>query len=183
MIVHLVAGMIAPVGLVMAAPVSLALKTLPTEWGRCWVKLVSWAPVRWLIHPITAAILNVGGMMALYLTDLYADMLESPGVSGWLHWHFIIAGCLFTWAIAGPDPAPRRPSLNLRLGVLVVSMALHAALAKWLYQFHFPSSVALEQVRQGAELMFYAGELPEAFLVYLLMREWSNRLVEDRQAA
>ncbi|MED5501195.1 MAG: cytochrome c oxidase assembly protein [Pseudomonadota bacterium] len=172
MAVHLVAGMIAPLGLVMAAPISLALKNVPAHWGRRWVGFVSLAPVRVLSHPVTAALLNVGGMMVLYLTDLYATMLHSTGFALWLHWHFIIAGCLFTWAIAGPDPAPKRPALEWRFGVLVVSMAAHAMLSKWMYRFHLPASMPLDQVQQGAELMFYAGELPEALLVYLLARQW-----------
>jgi len=172
MVMHLVAGMIAPLGLVMAAPVSLALKNLPARWGRRWVGFVSSSPIRVLSHPVTAALLNIGGMMALYLTDFYAIMLHSPGLTMWLHWHFIIAGCLFTWAIAGPDPTPKRPSLELRFGVLVLSMMAHAMLSKWMYRFHLPASVPLDQVQQGAELMFYAGELPEALLVYLVARHW-----------
>ena len=39
----------------------------------------------------------IGGMMALYLTDLYATMLHSPGFALWLHWHFIIAKHLATF--------------------------------------------------------------------------------------
>lgn len=172
MVIHLVAGMIAPLGLVMAAPISLALKCLPSTWGRAWVWLMSWPLVRFLSHPITATLINIGGMYALYLTDFYSYMLHSSGVAWWLHWHFIIAGCLFTWAIAGPDPAPNRPSLALRFGVLFLSMVAHATLAKWMYRYHFPSSLPLEQVQQGAEIMFYAGELAEACLVYLLVRQW-----------
>lgn len=179
MVVHLVAGMIAPLGLVMAAPVTLALKNVPARWGRHWVGFVSSLPIRILSHPITAAVLNIGGMTALYLTDLYAVMLHSPGFGLWLHWHFIIAGCLFSWAIAGPDPAPKRPALEWRFGILVVSMAVHAMLSKWMVQFHFPASVPLDQVRQGAELMFYAGELPEALLVYLLARQWLRSRFRD----
>ncbi|MDQ7735102.1 cytochrome c oxidase assembly protein [Halomonas sp. SpR1] len=172
MVVHLIAGMIAPLGLVMAAPVSLALKNVPTCWGQRWVKFVSLTPARLLSHPLTAMVLNIGGMYALYMTDLYAYMLHSPGIALLIHWHFIIAGCLFTWSIAGPDPAPRRPSLVLRFGVLFLSMVTHATLAKWMYQFHLPSSMPIEEVQQGAELMFYIGELVEVVLVYLLVRKW-----------
>ncbi|WP_157958527.1 cytochrome c oxidase assembly protein [Salinicola sp. CPA57] len=183
MVVHLVAGMIAPLGLVMAAPVSLALKNVPVHWGRRWVGFVSLPPIRVLSHPVTAALLNIGGMMVLYLTDLYATMLHSPGFALWLHWHFIIAGCLFSWAIAGPDPAPKRPALEWRFGVLVASMAVHAMLSKWMYRFHFPASVPIDQVRQGAELMFYAGELPEALLVYLLARQWMRSRYRETPAS
>ncbi|GHB34169.1 cytochrome c oxidase assembly protein [Salinicola rhizosphaerae] len=175
MVMHLIVGMIAPIGLVMAAPVTLALKNMPAKWGRAWVNLVSTVPIRFLAHPVTAAILNVGGMAALYLTDLYAMMLRSPIFASLLHWHFVIAGCLFTWAIAGPDPAPRRPSLGLRFGVLVASMAAHATVAKWMVRFHLPTALPPGMVEHGAQLMFYAGEIPEALLAFVLIRQWLRR--------
>ncbi|MGQ7261226.1 cytochrome c oxidase assembly protein [Vreelandella sp. V005] len=172
MMVHLIAGMVAPLGLVMASPISLALKCVPKSWGRFWVCLVARPLVRLVSHPITATLLNVGAMYALYMTDVYAWMFETPWLAAWLHWHFVIAGCLFTWAIAGPDPAPRRPSLGLRFGTLFVAMVAHATLAKWMYYFHLPSAVPLKELQQGTELMFYLGELTEAFLAYWLMRQW-----------
>lgn len=178
MMVHLVAGMIAPLGFVMASPASLALKSVPPAWGRRWVKLVSSLPVRLLSHPITAALLNIGGMYLLYMMGLYGYMLGSTAFSGWIHWHFIIAGCLFTWSIAGPDTAPQRPSLELRFGVLFLSMVAHATLAKWMYQFNLPSVMPLEEVQQGAELMFYIGESVEVFLAYLLVRQWARSRIQ-----
>ncbi|WP_110686593.1 cytochrome c oxidase assembly protein [Salinicola aestuarinus] len=174
MMVHLVVAMVAPVGLVFAAPVTLALKNLPAAWGKRWVRLLNTPTLRLLCHPITAAVLNVGGLYALYLTDLYSLMLRSPAFAVWLHWHFLLAGCLFTWAIAGPDPAPRRPGIRLRLAVLVVSMVAHGVLAKWMYRFQLPREEHWLVVQQGAEWMFYLGELPEAFLVFVLLRQWSK---------
>ena len=172
MMVHLIVGMVAPLGLVMASPISLALKCVPNAWGRFWVWLVARPWVRLVSHPITATLLNVGAMYVLYMTDMYAWMLETSWLAAWLHWHFVIAGCLFTWAIAGPDPAPQRPSVGLRFGTLFFAMVAHATLAKWMYYFHLPSVVPLKEVQQGTELMFYLGELTEAFLAYRLMRKW-----------
>lgn len=174
MVIHLIIGMIAPLGLVMAAPITLMLKCIPRTCGRFWVWFVLLPPIRLLSHPITATLLNVGGMYALYMTDLYTYMLQSPDFSLWLHWHFIIAGCLFTWAIAGPDPAPLRPAIGLRFGTLFISMVAHATLAKWMYQFHLPPTMPLKEVQQGAELMFYVGELAEAVLAYRLVRQWAR---------
>lgn len=174
MAIHLVVGMIAPLGLVMSAPVSLALKNIVPRWGRRWVTFASLPPARLLGHPFTAMLLNVGSMYALYMSELYAHIQRSHVLINWLHWHFIVAGCLFAWSIAGPDPAPKRPSFELRFGVLFLSMTAHAILAKWMYRFHFPASVPLEQAQHGAELMFYGGVLPEAVLAFLLLRQWLN---------
>jgi len=175
MLVHLIVAMLAPIGLVFAAPVTLTLKNVPATWGRAWVALLGHPWVRLLCHPITAATLDVGGLYLLYLTGLYGYMLETPAFAVWLHWHFLLAGCLFTWAIAGPDPAPRRPSLPMRCATLIAAMVAHGVLAKWMYRFHFPREESLAAVQQGAEWMFYLGEVPEAILVYVLLSEWLRR--------
>ena len=47
--------------------------------------------------------------------------------------HFVFAGCLYAWVIAGPDPAPHRPSVPARLVVLGVAVAVHSVLAQLLY--------------------------------------------------
>lgn len=46
--------------------------------------------------------------------------------------HVFTAGYLFAWVIAGPDPAPRRPSVPARLVVLGVAVAGHAVLSQLL---------------------------------------------------
>lgn len=59
--------------------------------------------IGWLSHPISALFLNIGGMYVLYLTPLYETSLHSTAVHYWVHIHFLMAGYLFAWAIAGPD--------------------------------------------------------------------------------
>lgn len=174
MIQHLLLGMAAPLGLVFAAPVTLALKTFPAAVGRKIVAFLQSRPV-WLIsHPTTALLLNVGGMYLLYLTPLYAVTLTSPLLHVLVHVHFIMAGCLFTWAIAGPDPGPRRPSPAFRLFILFVSMATHAILAKLMYAYGWPRGTGhdLVEIQQAAKLMYYGGDLTELVLVVVLFANW-----------
>src|SRR5690606_366863 len=68
MVQHLLLGMFAPLALVLGAPGTLLLRNLPVAAARGCVALLGTMPVRFLIHPATAALLNVGGMYALYLT-------------------------------------------------------------------------------------------------------------------
>lgn len=174
MIQHLLLGMLAPLGLVFAAPVTLALKTLPVAAGRRITAFLHTRPVGVLSHPLTTLLLNVGGMYLLYLTPLYAASLSSAPLHALVHIHFIVAGCLFTWAIAGPDPGPRRPNPCFRLVVLFVSMATHATLAKLMYAYGWPRGThhTIEEIQSAAQLMYYGGDLTELCLVVALFNIW-----------
>lgn len=174
MIQHLLLGMLAPLGLVFAAPVTLALKTLPTNIGRRIAAFLHSRPVWVLSHPLAALLFNIGGMYLLYLTPLYAATLTHPPLHMLVHVHFVIAGCLFTWAIAGPDPGPRRPGLRFRLGVLFLSMAAHATLAKSMYAYGWPRGThhTADQIQSAAQLMYYGGDLTELWLVIALFGLW-----------
>lgn len=177
MVSHLLLGMFAPLGLVFAAPMTLLLRNLSPGGGRRLVRFLGTWPVRVLTHPVTAAILDIGGMYLLYMTPLYAQSLTTPWLSNVLHLHFVLSGTLFTWAIAGPDPAPHRPGWRMRMGVLMVAMAAHATLGKLLYAFGFPRGIGagLEELQQAAMWMYYWGDLAEAALVVALMLAWLRR--------
>lgn len=130
---HLVLGMYAPLGLVLAAPASLALGSLPRRAGRGLSRVLRSCAVHVLAHPVLAELLSVGSLFVLYLTPFYELTQRSSAAHVLLLAHLLLAGCLFTWAIAGPDPAPRRPRLGVRVLVLVAAAGAHAFLAKLLY--------------------------------------------------
>ena len=109
MVQHVAVGMLAPLGLVLGAPVTLALRRLSVPRARAVTRVLNSQPVRFVSHPATALVLNLGGMTALYATPLYAAAAASPPLHAAVHVHTLAAGCLFTWAVlAGPDPAPAR---------------------------------------------------------------------------
>jgi len=166
MVQHLLLGMFAPLGLVLGAPGTLALRTLPAGGARRIVALLAARPVRGLIHPVTALVLDIGGMYLLYLTPLYALSLADPAVHLLVHVHFVLSGYLFAWAIAGPDPAPARPGPWARLAVLFLATAAHATLGKLMYAYGWPRGTPhdLEEIRAAAQLMYYGGDLAELLL-------------------
>lgn len=174
MIQHLLLGMFAPLGLVMAAPVTQLLGALPTRYARSLVVLFATSPVRVLVHPVTTAMLDIGGMYLLYLTPLYALSIDFPLLHGFVQLHFLISGCLFVWSIAGPDPAPHRPSMRIRLAVLFVATAAHATLAKLMYAYGFPRGThhTLEQIEAAAQTMYYGGDLAEWLLAVAFFAAW-----------
>ena len=82
-------------------------------------------------------------------------------------WHIFLAGYVFTAAIAGPDPDPHRSSFRVRAVVLVLFIAAHSVLAKWLYA-HPPSGVAPHDAHVGAQVMYYGGDVVDVLLIALL---------------
>lgn len=174
MIQHLLIGMYAPLGLVLAAPLTLALRTLPLQTARLITVILGSWPLRLISHPVSALILNIGGMYLLYLTPLYSATLTNQSLHYLVHFHFLAAGYLFVWAIAGPDPAPHRPGMQIRLIVLFIGTAAHATLSKLMYAYLWPRGVtdSAEQIRSAAKLMYYGGDLAELLLMIVLFATW-----------
>ncbi len=177
MVQHLLVGMLAPLGLVLAAPVTLALRTLPVSAARSITALLKSRPVHWLGHPVPALLLNIGGMYLLYLTPLYTLTLTNPFLHHLVHAHFLLAGCLFVWAIAGPDFNPNRAGKYTRLAVLFVSMAAHAYLSKFMYAYVWPRNTPhdVAQIQEAAQLMYYGGDFAELLLVIAFFASWYQR--------
>ena len=176
MVQHLLLGMFAPLALVLAAPVTLLLGVLPVA-GRGTVGgLLRSRALHGLALPATAAVLDMGGLYLLYLTPLYALTTTDVLAHHVVDLHVLLAGCLFTWSIAGPDPAPRRPTVTLRALVLVAAGAAHAYLAKLLYarapELPPGGSPDPDQVRVAAQLMYYGGDLAELALAVALFATW-----------
>lgn len=184
MLQHLVVGMFAPLFLALAAPVTLLLRTLPRPAARRTAGLLRLPALRWLAHPVTALLLNAGGMYLLYYTPLFALSLENSLVHGLVQLHFLLAGSLFTWAIAGPNPAPHRAGFFTRLGVLLMATAAHALLGKLLYAYGLPhvSQHFIDPIQPAAKLMYYGGDLAELLLAIALFGERYRRRSRVRQA-
>jgi putative membrane protein len=133
MLQHLSVGMYAPLALVLGAPITLVLRVLPTGDARRLSRFLRSRRLRPLTHPVGALVLSVGGLGVLYFTPLYDATAHRPAAHWVVHVHFLLSGFLFAWVIAGPDPAPKRPSVPIRLGVLGVAVAAHATLSQLMY--------------------------------------------------
>ncbi|MCO1595395.1 cytochrome c oxidase assembly protein [Micromonospora sp. RHAY321] len=177
---HLLLGMVAPLGLVLGAPVTLLLRISTTRTRRLVGRLLRARPLHLLAHPITAALLSTGGLALVLLTPLYAAAERQPALHHALHLHYLAAGYLFAWSLAGPDPAPRRPGLAVRVGALLGAAAGHAALAKYLYAHADTLPPGLTDpdpaaFRSAAQLMYYGGDVAELLLAVALFATWYHR--------
>ena len=172
MVQHLLLGAAAPLALVLGAPVTLLLGALSPAARRPVAVALHARGLRVLAHPAAGAVLSVGGLYLLYLTPLYATSTRSELVHVLVHAHLLVSGCLFAWAVAGPDPAPRRPGTGVRVAVLVVAGGAHAVLAQLLFARagELPPGAGLgaAEVRAAAQLMYHGGHLADLALLVAL---------------
>jgi putative copper resistance protein D len=133
MIAHMLLGMVAPIGLVLGAPITLALRTLPQ--GRTSSERGVRALVLKALHsrysiiltnPITALVLFDGSLFVLYFTDLFGVLMQNHAGHILMNIHFILAGFLFFNVIIGVDPSPRKYPHIMRIVTLFAAMSLHA---------------------------------------------------------
>ncbi|MFG2635464.1 cytochrome c oxidase assembly protein [Streptomyces sp. NPDC048362] len=170
---HMLIGMYAPPALVLAAPVTLLLRVLPARRARRVTALLHSRAARVAAHPVMALALSVGTLAVLYFTPLYNTVMAHPAGHWPLHAHFLASGFLFAYVIAGPDPAPARPGVRARLVCLGVAIAVHALIAQAMYGGFFVDIHApVAQVRQGAEIMYYGGDIAELLLAGALVATW-----------
>lgn len=168
---HLLAGMVSPLLLVLSRPFTLALRSLDVFPARRLSRLLRSRLVRFLAFPVTAAVLNTGGMILMFRTALLPAMQQSMPVHWLVTFHLLAAGYLFTAAIIGRDPSPHRAGYRLRAAVLVLSIAAHNILAKSIYADP-PAGVPAAAAEQGALVMYYGGAVIELVLIVLLCRQW-----------
>jgi putative membrane protein len=186
---HLLLGMAAPICLMLSAPLTLLLRALPAPSRAPLARLLHGRLLRLLAYPITSALLAAGSLSALYFTGLYQATLDHPTLHVLVHLHFLIAGYLFAWSIAGVDPLFRRPSMAVRGAALILAMAAHGTLAKLLYA-HGPavaaaSGVPLPERQAAGLLMWYGGDAIDLVLLLLFFAQWylvgSRRLRRQRE--
>ena len=167
---HVLLGMLAPLLLVLGAPVTLALRALPVHAARGLSRLLRSRPLRFLTVPAVAALLDVGGLWLLYGTPLLERAHAYPLAYAALHAHVLLAGYLFTAVLVGPDPLPHRRSTRHLLVVLVLALAAHDVLAKRLYAAASGPDLLDEQL--GALVMYYGGDAVDLLLAVLVCARW-----------
>ncbi|MFG2359262.1 cytochrome c oxidase assembly protein [Streptomyces sp. NPDC048521] len=170
---HMLIGMYAPLALVLGAPVTLLLRALPAPGARRLTALLHSRPARFLAHPAVALLLSTGSLAPLYFTPLLTVAMAHPAGHRLLLAHFLLSGCLFAHAIAGPDPAPRRLGVRARLIFLGCAIAAHSVMAQLMYGgFWVDVHAPVPEVQGGAEIMYYGGDIAELLLAAALVATW-----------
>ena len=105
---HMLLQMIAPVPLAAAAPMTLALRTLPPRPRRALLAVLHSRYARIVGHPAVAFTLFAVTQFAFYYTALYDLSLRNAWVHDLSHLHFVLVGFLFYWSLLAVDPVPHR---------------------------------------------------------------------------
>jgi len=136
MIAHMLLGMVAPIGIVLGAPITLALRTLPQ--GRTsqergvrgtLISLLHSKPAAVFTNPVSALALFDGSLFVLYMTPLFGNLMQSHLGHLVMSVHFLLAGILFFHVIIGIDPNPRKVPYIVRIVILFAAMSIHAFFA------------------------------------------------------
>jgi putative copper resistance protein D len=197
---HMALNMFIPVFLVLGAPITLALRALPTAGAgnppgpREWLLwLVHSRVSRFLSHPATAFVLFVGSLYAVYFTPLFDTLVRYHWGHEFMSLHFMITGYLFFWGIIGIDPGPKRLPFIGRLGMLFAVMPFHAffgiatmtmtsVLGGTFYRsLHLPWLASLNDDQHlGGAIAWGSSELPIIVVVVALVVQWAR---QDRRTA
>ena len=192
MVAHMILGMIAPIGIVLGAPITLALRTLPQGRnseergvrGSLLAALHSKLAV-FYTNPIVALAIFDGSLFALYFTDLFGSMMQSHVGHFFMNIHFLLAGILFFHVIIGIDPNPRRVPHLVRIVILFAAMSIHAFFSVALMSTttlidggHFGSLQSpwltdlLADQRMGGSIGWAMGEVPILLALVATFISW-----------
>ncbi len=185
MVQHMILAMIAPIFLVLGAPITLALRTLPPA-GRSRLLVVLHSRVSAVLtHPLVAGAIFVVNPFVLYFSGLYSQTLQH----GWLHdanhLHFVLIGTLWFAPLLGIDPMPRRPAYPMRvisafmtlpfhawLGVSIMSMNSLIASDWYLAQDRPWGASPLSDQRTAGGILWVSGDLVGLVVFAALFRGW-----------
>lgn len=118
---HMVLQMIAPAPLGMAAPITLALRTLPARPRRLLLGVMHSRYLRIVTHPLIAYLLFIISPFVLIYSRLFELSVSNDLAHNLTHLHFVLVGALLYWPLLGIDPLPNPLPYVLRL-LLVIGL-------------------------------------------------------------
>jgi putative copper resistance protein D len=132
MVDHMALTMVAPIFLVLGAPVTLALRALPARGDgsrglREWLLLFVHSKFSQLVtHPLFAAANFAGSIVLFYYSDAFGYAMRDHVGHELMNLHFALTGYIFVLTMIGTDPLPRRAPYPMRLLLLLATMGFHA---------------------------------------------------------
>jgi len=132
MVDHMALTMVAPIFLVLGAPVTLALRALPargdgSRGAREWILVFVHSKFSQLVtHPLFAAANFAGSIVIFYFSDLFGYAMREHVGHELMNLHFLLTGYIFVLTMIGTDPLPRRAPYPMRLLLLLATMGFHA---------------------------------------------------------
>ncbi|WP_127501552.1 cytochrome c oxidase assembly protein [Actinoplanes solisilvae] len=192
MVQHMVLSMVGPIFLALGAPVTLALRTLPSAPRNKLLALLHSRAAKVLTFPLVAFGIFVANPFVLYFTGLYEQTLLHSWLHEFIHVHFIVTGCLFFWPLLGLDPLPGRWPYPGRALLMVLSVPFHTVLGLTIMQsptllagdyyrnlgLSWTDPVA-DQVTAGG-ILWAGGEIVSVTMLGILIVQWVRQ--SEREA-
>jgi putative membrane protein len=132
MVQHMTLSMLAPIPLLLGAPMTLALRALrPAGPGRHGVREVLLAVVHSryaaaVVSPFVTLPLLIASLYGLYFTPLFTVLMRTWWGHDVMLAHFVAVGLLFYFPLLGVDPSPRKPHPVVGILELLAGMPFHA---------------------------------------------------------
>jgi putative membrane protein len=195
---HMVLSLITPLLLLLAAPVTLALRTLPRGRGSAGApRALLLAALhsrfaRAVAHPLFTVPLFIASLYGVYFTPLFDVLMGSPVGHQLMLAHFVVTGLLFFGPIVAQDPWPRTLSHPGRMLELFLPVPFHAffgvavMMAGSLVVTSFarpPSGWGVDPLTdQGVAggIVWAFGELPTVLVLAVVFFSWAGS--DDRRA-
>lgn len=194
MIQHMTLSMIAPIFIVLSAPITLALRALPAQKtsdhrnNRDWILALLHSGYSKLItHPLMVLAIFTFGLYGLYFTPLFSTLMASHTGHIFMELHFLISGLLFSYVVIGTDPSPRNVPYWARLMIVLVGLSLHAFFAIAIMQSSEPIGIdwyiqvqppwitdLLADTNAGGSIAWALGEIPTFSLLVIVAVMWSR---------
>lgn len=195
---HMLEAMVIPIFLVLGAPVTLALRTLPRrpdERGPREVLLSVLASkyVQFVSYPIVATMIFVGSFYLLYFTPLFPALISTHLGHIVIGVHFLLSGYLFFWVLIGIDPSPHKPPYLVSVAIMLIVMPIHSffnialmmsttVLAEEFYtslQRPYGTDLLADQ-HLGASAGWAMGEIPMVIVMAVMFFQWMRS--DEREA-
>ena len=133
MISHMVLATLAPIGIVLGAPITLALRTLPAGRDKdergvrgAFIALLHSKVATFYTNPVVALAIFDGSLFALYFTPLFRNLMQGHSGHLFMSLHFLLTGILFFQTIIGIDPMPRKVPHLVKIIIIFAAMSIHA---------------------------------------------------------
>jgi len=194
MAAHMLLSMLTPVLLVLGAPVTLALRALPTAGKgdppgpREWLLAALHSKLsQFFTNPIVATVLFVAGFYGLYFGGIFDAAVGTHAAHLAMNLHFLLTGYLFYWVVIGIDPTPRPIPMLGKVAMVFGSLPLHAffgvtlmstksVLGESFYkslQLYWHTDLLGDQ-RLGGGIAWAAGEVPLVVVMIALFVQWTR---------
>ncbi len=183
---HLLLTLVAAPSLLLGQPGVLALRVVSPERRRRWLRVGHGRVGRFLSSPFVAWTLFAAAGWAIHFSPLFDAALRSRPLHAAEHALFLATALLFWWPVVGGQPGRRPLPHPVRLLYLGVAMpqntflALAVLGASGVLYPHYAElgrtwgPTPLADQRQGAGLMWVAGDLILLASVLLVAEAWAR---------